>query len=99
MLYFFSSIRKLDIRNYKETAKLVGKRVSSGEYGVCCGLFSLVIDSSFCWRRAGRLPHGDKVSLDGTSLGHSYSRQKIAVGKNGVFMCFASTELIDKVIS
>lgn len=39
------------------------------------------------------------MSLDGTSLGHSYSRQKIAVGKNGVFMYFASTEIIAKVIS
>lgn len=42
----------------------------------------------FSWRRRGRLPHTDKMSLDGTSLGHSYSRQKIAVGKNGVFMYF-----------
>lgn len=98
-LYFSNNIRKLDIHNYKETAKLVGKRVSSGEHGVCCGLLSLVTDSSFCWRRAGKLPDADKISLDGTSLGHSYSRQKIAVGKNGVFMCFASTELIAKVIS
>lgn len=39
------------------------------------------------------------MSLDGTSLGHCCSRQKIAVGNNGVFMYFASKEIIAKVIS
>lgn len=39
------------------------------------------------------------MSLDGISLGHSYSTQNIAVGKNGVFMYFPRTEIIARVIS